>query len=42
VESYSFDFVGVHGVGSLLLAAEETETDEGDYHERNDDKVQWL
>jgi hypothetical protein len=42
VESYSFDFVGVHGVGSLLLTAEETETDEGDYHEQNNDKVQWL
>ena len=33
VESYSFDFVGVHGVGSLLLTAEETETNEDDYHE---------
>jgi hypothetical protein len=42
VEFYSFDFVGIYGVGSLLFAAEETETNEDDYHQRNDDKAHWL
>jgi hypothetical protein len=42
VELGSFDIVRVHGVACLLLARKEKEIGDGNYHDRKDDKAQWL
>ena len=42
MEFNSFDFVRVPGVACLLLGKAESEIGYGNYHDRNDDKAQWL